>query len=345
MTAFAKVTERHEIACRGLYPASKTLYLKLIRDRPAGKEQELHLEHFCEWSGEHCREKPYSLRQTQRALAQLINRGLVQVVFSYTAKIFKLIAYHPEQVPPSESVAASTEMSVDTPPMSRGTPQMSEIGGSNPHSAVPLTEDLEQQTASTHPVVAPEVNKREIGGTAKKGFAPDEEICQERNLLFAEAEQAISPQPLNPVLRSALTQVEFPVARAAIAAVKEQIARGGVRNPGGLLTTALRQKWQPAEKPSGVNVPFELEQWYPQAIAEGVVEDVPVTALPVMNGEHQVRVPNPGGPIPYELRPWRQVKAEMEAGNVRPVQSGPKPKLDLTSFKAMAQSLRRRRGK
>jgi len=62
-------------------------------------------------------------------------------------------------------------------------------------------------------------------------------------------------------------------------------------------------KEQPA--PKAVN----FEQWYKEAIALGIVEDVPINWLPRMMGQYMVRLPQPD-PLtgaPYTLIKWREL--------------------------------------
>ncbi|MEO0948663.1 MAG: hypothetical protein AAFY11_11075, partial [Cyanobacteria bacterium J06641_5] len=142
---------------------------------------------------------------------------------------------------------------------------------------------------------------------------PRRPISIEEEKLLAEAQAAISPKTLHQGLRQRVLEAGTEAARAAISAVREQVARGGVVNAAGLLVTALRQGWEPAERPyTGDEVCEELREWYPRAVAAGFVEDVPLRYLPTIMGERQVRVPRPGQTPPYELVGWREMRARME---------------------------------
>ena len=130
--------------------------------------------------------------------------------------------------------------------------------------------------------------------------------------LVAEARELIAPIPLNPQLQKLVVEAAASVVKAALQAVREQKAKGGIRNLPGLLVTAIRQRWVPTETPyTGDRLPQELIDWYPLAVAAGVVQDLPLRWLPTVMGEVQVRVDDPSGRQPYVLEGWRRVQARM----------------------------------
>ena len=83
-----------------------------------------------------------------------------------------------------------------------------------------------------------------------------------------------------------------------------------IDRPAGWLTDCLRQRWwQTAREPEKSREQEEFEQWYAQAIASGIVEDVPLNYLPQDSyGQPLVRVGQPGlFGTPYTLVSWREL--------------------------------------
>ena len=126
--------------------------------------------------------------------------------------------------------------------------------------------------------------------------------------------EAIEPEKFNEYLRDRIAlnnDVSTETLRNACDAVLENKAKSNARKPAGLLVTAIRQKWEPfsvihREKPPSK----ELEEWYPQAVAKGIVIDdgTPLRHLPKFSGEIHVRVRSIFEDMPCDLVPWTYVK-------------------------------------
>ena len=88
-----------------------------------------------------------------------------------------------------------------------------------------------------------------------------------------------------------------------------------IDRPAGWLSDCLRQRWWlTAQAPEKTKEQEEFETWYAQAIASGIVEDVPVNYLSKDHyGQPLVRVPKPGlYGAPYTLVPWRELSSATE---------------------------------
>ena len=280
--AFARVTQAHDDICLSLCPAAGALYRWLLRAMPAGKPQDVFLQQFAEWSAVG-RKRPYCLKHIKRALAQLEEIGLVKRLRKYGAGIFQLVTYHPEQL------IGQTELSENKTEKSQSGMEMSETEGSNADAAVLLYRDIEQHITPTHPPVVAHKEKevrREVANECclverEEPVAPDIEVpgpgqspanSTNKNVeILTEARAAIAPHKLHQGLQKLLLETPGEVVRAAVAAVGEQVARGGVQNPAGLLVVAIRQQWQPVQVPyRGNQVSDEFMVWYGQAVAAGL---------------------------------------------------------------------------
>ena len=99
---FARITEHHDAIALTLTPCAGLLYRWLLRQRPAGQQQEVEIAEFAAWTGTE-RSRPYCLKHIKNALSELIEAGLVEIVRQYTSKIFKLIAWHPDRQKSSQA--------------------------------------------------------------------------------------------------------------------------------------------------------------------------------------------------------------------------------------------------
>ena len=112
----------------------------------------------------------------------------------------------------------------------------------------------------------------------------------------------------------------------ALEALREHKRQGQVNNPAGFLVKAIKQKWKPTTatntpqtSPNPSSSPYpsnptagiteEFSQWYDQAIASGLVENVPAHHLPLyQHREPMVRVLTPDDKFPYVLLRWRKAR-------------------------------------
>jgi regulator of replication initiation timing len=100
----------------------------------------------------------------------------------------------------------------------------------------------------------------------------------------------------------------------ALEALQEQNRQGKVHNPAGFLVKAIQEHWKSSQSEEklplgGTVISPEFLQWYEQAIAAGIVENVPLNWLGSDRyGEPWVRVKPPLGEAPYTLIVWHEVR-------------------------------------
>jgi hypothetical protein len=84
-----------------------------------------------------------------------------------------------------------------------------------------------------------------------------------------------------------------------------------IDRPAGWLTDCLRQRWwQTAQEPEKTREQEEFEAWYAEAIASGIVEDIPLNYLSKDSYDQLlVRQRKPGlFGMPYTPVPWRELR-------------------------------------
>lgn len=157
MTAFARVTDEHDLWTVYVSPCAGFLYRFLLRLRPAGQAIEFEFEDFNQHITRTHR-RPFSQKWIQTAIAQLEEIGLIQVLKKFNSHCLKLVAVHPSFF--KEEKAA--ELAQKPCPYSKETSQKE---ASNPHSAVPIhRENVEN---NKQPVVVGEFFSTNIEGTTK----------------------------------------------------------------------------------------------------------------------------------------------------------------------------------
>lgn len=244
MTAFSRITEEHELILIQLSPCARLLYRWLLRLRPAGTPVEIELDEFIGFTALG-RARAYCLKHVKRALADLLGTELVDEVKRYSARVFKLVAWHPDR----------TKTSSDRTKMSQHWTKMSKKEASNPDSVVPITENLE---------------------TTEQDAAVENEQEKVDPALQAEVE-AIGIQ-MNPQLAATILQYGLERVKSAIALVRERRKNSKVKNPAGLLTAAIKQGWKSSSVNSEVDhrsgdasLPSEFNEWYGLAYKLGIV--------------------------------------------------------------------------
>jgi hypothetical protein len=247
MTAFAKVTEQHDLETRRLTPCAERLYHWLLRAVPSGITQEVFLEDFAEFAG-------YSLRHIRRALDALLNSDLVEVTRAYSGRVFKLVAYHPGQKPtesdiePDEMICTAPNHPTAPPDTPIGAIQekknrdenvtirdekvqngieMSQKQPSNPHSMM-RSDQIYPKTADT------QIN-----------FAPKENIDKESAHLLGRVAEAIAPEQINPQLRERVLRTAKSTVEDAIELIQYRKLFGDskIKNLPGLFVQAIRERW------------------------------------------------------------------------------------------------------
>jgi hypothetical protein len=245
MTAFAKITAKHDLILADLPPAAGLLYRWLLRAMPAGKVQEIELDTFRDFS-------QYSLKWIKITLTQLVDQGLVEVVKRYNSKTFKLIAFHPEEKnipnenpPPEEKNSQDENFSPEEEKFPDGNKiyrekksqdwnktssfgnktssfgnKTSKKGPSNPDSSVHNNrENIERTNTPTHHPV----------------------LKNEKEEILRQVAEAIA----HPQIAGLIVQNSIETVMQALEVVKQTQNK---KNPAGLLVRAIQQKWKPQRK-------------------------------------------------------------------------------------------------
>ncbi len=87
---------------------------------------------------------------------------------------------------------------------------------------------------------------------------------------------------LNVTLNNKIKQRDEQAVLAAIAALKDQLQRADIKNPGGWLARAIEEEWtmsQSIKQQEKSHYPEGFEQWYAEAIELGFVLDIPANYL------------------------------------------------------------------
>ena len=157
MTAFAMITDEHDLILMQLPPAARSLYQWLLRRRPAGQTQEFDLTEFQAFSSQ-SRKRPYCKRQVRNALNSLIEQDLIENIRQFNARFWKLIAHHPEQ--PIEK--KTSQIGKKT---SQNRKEISKKQTSKPYSTVPSYIESKETTntpTSLHPVLKTGIDKEGV---------------------------------------------------------------------------------------------------------------------------------------------------------------------------------------
>lgn len=124
--------------------------------------------------------------------------------------------------------------------------------------------------------------------------------------------------PLNATLNKKIKAATEETVIAAIAALKDQLQRADIKNPGGWLARAIEEEWtvsQSIQQQEKSFYPEDFEHWYAEAIAIGFVLDIPANYLG-LDGYNQpivkINRPNTLG-APYTTMNWKDARKEMQS--------------------------------
>lgn len=296
---FVDITE----LLQGVTPCAGRLYAWLLLRAKSGKPQEVHLEDFAKTS--HARKRGlYSLAHIRRALDELLNIGLVEQVFQYSGKIFKLIAHDDRTFSPRLSPETST-VEIETSKKSASNPdccgivnkENSEIKTNNPPNH-PVSTDKPGKDggalngdAGKGGALEPSLKQPEkcgpvlrsdaLGSTSlSSGVQEAEDVLESLPIaiqaeIFQTVEQTLE-RPLNPQIRKTLLQQTINGVRNALNAFQEAKQRQTIKNPLGWLTAAVRDRFTPnATKPNHSNNPTKtppegFREWFELAQPLGI---------------------------------------------------------------------------
>ncbi|NJM47065.1 MAG: hypothetical protein HC860_13635 [Alkalinema sp. RU_4_3] len=271
---FVRKTRLHTIALQNSPPCAKELYDWLLRQAPAGQLAEIHLEQFQAEQSGRLQGKGYQLRWIKDCLKQLIELELVDVVYKFSGKVFKLVTWHPLQknAPPVQLPAPNVQTNADFQP-------------SNPISASCSYRDKEKTTdkPTRHPVEKSEqegaIDSRQI-----QPIKPTKPVIQERSKVVdpiaKEAIEAAGFQ-LNNNLKAIVCSKTLEIILAAVEAAKQyqhrlqNQSRPLRRQPEAVLVAAIQQEWNanPSRQGGAVQVmPDEFGEWFELARSLDVVQ-------------------------------------------------------------------------
>lgn len=238
--------------------------------------------------------QPWKLTSTSNAASQIQQSFQIPSDLYRSTETTNIPAAHPvvvcESVLEKEELAKAESVDPLTPPPEPQTPPI----------------DLKPENRSSQKAV----------GEGQSSAAPP---TPAQNALLDQVEDL--GIDIHPKIEQLVLEADLAIVEDALAVVKERVAKGNVRNRSGLLVDAINGQWKPSGNPdqsgssSSSPYPPEFVEWYERAIAEGLVEDLPLNYLTTTNGEITVRIPKPNpqpGQAPYDLVPWTAAKAMSE---------------------------------
>lgn len=297
---FAQLTEHHQSLCLSLPRCMIELYYWLLRKSPAGKTQEIDLRDFESFSG-------YSLKYIKQCFKQLIEYkdNLLKLIKQYNSCEFIVVCDHPETV---QKIRQNDEKS------RQHGEKIRQKMTSNPIETVTLNIDKrEQQT----PVVVENEIKLNLDSqvcteeiTTNKNVASENleqdslprDIEEKVNIIQEEIEGVTVTAPL----RKLLQETTLNLVLKAVKAVKLYKQEKEVKNPTGLIFTAIKEQWQPTSSQHNAGSQNEeFKAWYTEAVNKGIIPNDPPESLPLdSNGEPMIRLTDSFGIF---LMPWRKL--------------------------------------
>jgi hypothetical protein len=221
---------------QNLTPCAKQLHEWVLEQGRAGQPQEIYLLEFAESTSNRSR-GAYSIYQIRRALKQLLDTPLLNLVYRYSGKVYKLIAHDSRTLstsplsPDKAKTLTNREKTINLPP-------------SNPDSAVPDLLKKPDQTNGPHP--HPVFNEQGRLGTSDP--PPVEDAGTGSGLSHGITPQTLQTiettlnGPISPQLKNLLFTCTADRIRNALSALQEQLTKGtAIRNPTGWFINALRR--------------------------------------------------------------------------------------------------------
>jgi hypothetical protein len=270
--SFARISADISELTLNLTPCARRLYEWLLQQKRSGVVQEVFLEEFAATTASRHR-GAYSLAHIKRALKELLESELVQQVFRYSGKIFKLIAHD------SRTFLSrfSTEMSKELTKMSKKEP-------SNPYPAVGL--NREDQRNNPDPIKQPvEINRE--AGLVMAGEQQDRPELKAANPMgVIEEVEATLEQPLSTNLQQLVLSFTICRVRDALDSYREaQRQPSPIRDPLAWFAAALQRAYKPnrvvneaqGAEPRAATVvldepPRGFGEWFALAQRAGVAE-------------------------------------------------------------------------
>jgi hypothetical protein len=269
-SAFAAVTDGHDLALDDLPPCAKELYQWLLRQTPAGKSVEIHLEDFQKHKQGRCHGRGYTLAWIKQALKYLTEIELVEIAFKYSGKIFSLITWHPGRQSAADFKKTRQATDKNQQPFDKNR----EKQPSNPYPVYSFYRESRETTDNpTHHPVNPD--EREGTTDSPKIPTPPEPEIEPK---IIEHLQTAGFQ-LNSTLKAIVRSTQAQIVLQAIEAAQQYLTKLQQKNqplhrqPEALLVSAIREAWQPQRGESGSNaIPPEFDEWFRLAKVIGLVK-------------------------------------------------------------------------
>ena len=226
--SFARISADISELTLNLTPCARRLYEWLLQQKRSGVPQEVWLEEFAETTASRHR-GAYCLAHIKRALKELLESELVQLVLRYSSKIFKLVAHD------SRTFSSRSETGI-----SKELIKKSKTEPSNPCPAVGL--NREDQRKITDQNQQPVQINREVDLVVQKS---NELGATNYPALLEEVSETLQ-QPLSPNLQQQILNLTICRVRDALDSYREaQRQPKPIRKPEAWFAAALQRCYKP----------------------------------------------------------------------------------------------------
>lgn len=331
-------TSQHDDAAADLTPCAARLYRWMLEQAPGGVSQSVDLADFQSSTASRKRQAGYHIKHILRSFKELVEAGLARVTRWYgnCKRIFNVVVRHSGAIRPIQlsepknsrkpekilygSKKFQSEAETRIPPFSIQSNSKDSTDTHPPHPAAVLLKSYEEEEEETSlegmKCETPQNVEEEVE------LEPVELINPGEDKFSARAEHSEKLDGINEVGIRLNRQLEALVRDFTLVEIKQAIAyylqtkrtkesKGEkIDRPAGWLTDCLRQRWwQTAQSPEKTREQEEFEAWYAEAIASGIVEDVPLNYLSKDSYDQPlVRQRKPGlSGAPYTLVHWREL--------------------------------------
>lgn len=336
-------TSQHDNAAADLTPCAARLYRWMLEQAPGGVNQTVELADF--QSSTICRKRQagYHIKHILRSFKELVEAGLARVTRWYgnCKRIVDVVVRHSGAIRPIQleerknsrkqekilqgSKKFQSEAETCIPPFSIQSKSKDSTDTHPPHPAAVFFKNYEKEEEKETSL---EVMKYQTPQSIEEEveLEPVELINLGEDKFSARAEHLEKLDRIDEVGIRLNAQLEALVRDFSLEEIKKAIAyylevkrtkqsKGQkIDRPAGWFTDCLRQRWwQTVQMPEKTKEQEEFEAWYAEAIASGIVEDVPLNYLSKDSyGQPLVRVRKPGlFGAPYTPVLWRELWSVM----------------------------------
>lgn len=328
-------TAHHDRTASDLTPCAAQLYRWLLEQAPGGVNQTVELEDFQQSTVCRKRQAGYHIKHILRSFKELIEAGLAWVNRWYgnSKRVFDVVVRHSgtirpiqlperknsrrqEKIPSGEKMFQSEAETLIPPSYIQS---LSNTTNTHPpHPAAVLEKKREEEEENSQEVMnyqTPQSVDEEVESEIQEPIDFGEDNFSAR----AEHEEKLDKIDdagirLNAQIKALVRDFTLEEVKNAIAYYRQtkrtKESKGQrIDRPAGWFTDCLRQRWWQTAPPEKTREEEEFEQWYEEAIASGLVEDVPISHLGKdQYGQLLVRQRKPGlFGMPYTPVPWREL--------------------------------------